>query len=95
MTYMRMAERKVLKMKKDNGGVAVGWNSSREVGGEGDALLTVPQAAAYLGWASGTVYHKLHQLPGVVHLSRRCVRIWKSELVAWAKQRTRNNDEER
>jgi hypothetical protein len=66
---------------------ALGPNKD-EFGLPGDVLLTVPQAAEFLNWASGTVYHKLHELPGVVHLSRRCVRIWKSALIRFAKERT-------
>jgi hypothetical protein len=67
---------------------AIGPNKD-EFGLPGDVLLTVPQAAEFLNWATGTVYHKLHQLPGVVHLSSRCVRIWKSALIGFAKEHTR------
>ena len=60
-----------------------------------DELLTVPEVAKYLNWAIGTVYHRLNTLPGVVHLSRRSVRVWKSALVDWAIDRTSRNEQQK
>ena len=67
----------------------IGEENEHHPGDNEDILLKVSEVAEYLGWSSGTVYHKLHELPGVVHLSRRCVRVWKSALVEWARERTR------
>jgi excisionase family DNA binding protein len=69
--------------------IAIGEENQHYPGDNADILLTVSEVAEYLGWSSGTVYHKLHELPGVVHLSRRCVRVWRSALIEWARERTR------
>lgn len=60
---------------------------------EDDRLLTVSEVAAFLHWSRGTVYHKIsrRELPGIVHLSRRSVRVWKSALVRWANKLTDSN----
>jgi len=57
--------------------------------GDGDVLLTVPEVAEFLKWSVGTTYHRLGDMPGVVHLGRRCVRVWKSALISWAEAQTR------
>jgi excisionase family DNA binding protein len=49
-----------------------------------DALMTVMEAAEFLGLVPGTVYHFVSErrIP-CVHLSARCVRFRRSDLEAW------------
>ena len=78
-------------MKKDDEGlISSNRAAAQSSGTEDDKLMTIPQVAAFMGWSRGTTYHKLKELPGVVHLSARCVRVWRSSLVDYARARTRN-----
>ena len=52
-------------------------------------LLTVVEAAVFLGLSVGTVYHMIseHRLP-VVRISRRCIRFRVSDLERWVREHT-------
>jgi len=57
---------------------------------DNQVLLSVSEAAQLLRIAPGTLYHMLSQnrVPGVVRLSRRCVRLWRHRLLQWAESNT-------
>jgi excisionase family DNA binding protein len=53
-----------------------------------ERLLSVNEAAVFLGLSVGTVYHMVSEkrLP-VVRISKRCIRFRLSDLVEWANAR--------
>ena len=55
--------------------------------GEEDRLLTVVEAAHFLGLAPGSVYHLVSQkrIP-VVKLSARCIRFSRNALLKWLEE---------
>lgn len=57
---------------------------------EKDVLLNVNEAAELLRLSPGTIYQMVsaRRLPGVAHLSKRCLRFWRGELLDWARSCT-------